>query len=259
MQEKLLRSALSELPLSEIHFFDSIDSTNVQGLRMLKEGASEYTLLVAETQTAGRGRLDRKWITTPGTSLAFSLILRPHRVEIQYLPLFSALSGLAVYEAVSECSNARVEIKWPNDILLNGEKTAGILVESAWEGNEIQGLILGIGVNLYPNSIPLDNQFMFPATYLQMHCKRKIKAEDFLKSILEHFIQSRPSLNKPEFISRYQGHLAYLGKPVSLSKPRGVVASGELLGVTPQGALRLRLANGQIEDFAAGDLSLRPN
>jgi len=259
MQEKQLRSALSDLPLSEIYYYDSIDSTNVQGLRMLNEGASEYTLLVANSQSAGRGRLDRKWITITGTSLAFSLLLRPNREEIQHLPLFSTLGGLAVCKAVSEYCNVRAEIKWPNDILLNGKKAAGILAESAWQGEEMQGVALGIGVNLFKNSIPAKHQFIFPATYIQLHCERKIKAENFLKAILEHILHIRPSLNKPEFIKKYLENLAYLGEMVSLSKPNGEKISGEMLGVNSKGALRLRLGSGQIEEFAAGDLSLRPN
>ena len=257
MQENLLRSTLSNLPLSEIHYFDNIDSTNLAGLRLLKEGASEYTLLAAENQTAGRGRMDRHWVTTPGASLAFSLIILPHADELQYLPLFTILGGLALCNAIAQYCGVKAKIKWPNDILLNGEKTAGILAESSWEGNKMLGLALGIGVNLLPRSIPFEKPFIFPATCLQKHCKKKILAENFLNIILEHIIQMRPSITKPEFIINYRENLAFLGEMVSLISPGGLVTHGVFLGVNAQGSLMLRRRNGEIEEFSAGDLSLR--
>jgi BirA family biotin operon repressor/biotin-[acetyl-CoA-carboxylase] ligase len=257
MQENILRKTLADLPLAQIHYYNEIGSTNSLGLKMSSEGAPEYTLLVAESQTAGRGRFERRWLTKPGASLAFSLVIHPERKEIQKLALFSPLGALAVCAAVTDQCGIEAEIKWPNDVLLDGRKTAGVLAEAAWDENELKGLVLGIGVNLLHASVPPENEILFPATCVQAHCSQPIQAESFLKSIIANLIHLRSLLQNDKFISHYQNWLAYVGEAVSLSKTGSEPVTGTLLGVNNQGELRLKLPDGNIMEFAAGDLSLR--
>ena len=116
---------------------------------------------------------------------------------------------------------------------------------------------MGIGINLFPESIPENSAFIFPATYLQKHCKKKIQAEKFLKAVLEKIIHLRASIASSNFIEEYQKRLAYLYESVFLISPDGTSKSGVCVGVNQQGALRLHGVNGKIMEFPAGDLSLR--
>ncbi|NTU55749.1 MAG: biotin--[acetyl-CoA-carboxylase] ligase, partial [Anaerolineales bacterium] len=121
MNQQELESVLANLNLSAIHFFDSIGSTNDEAMVWAKKGARDLSLVVADEQTMGRGRLDRPWFTPSRTALAFSLILRPTSAEKPLLSRTVGLAALALSD-VLQTLNLDPQIKWPNDILLNGRK-----------------------------------------------------------------------------------------------------------------------------------------
>src|SRR5512147_2731704 len=133
MNQIELKKALLKLPLGDVRYFDSIGSTNNEALAWAAGGARDMSLVIADEQMAGRGRLDRKWYTPKGTALAFSLILRPTAEEKPFLTRIVGLAALAVADAL-RTRGLVVLIKWPNDVLLEGRKVAGILVESVWSG-----------------------------------------------------------------------------------------------------------------------------
>src|SRR5215207_7881393 len=135
MNQTELRKALSKLSLGDVRYFDSIGSTNNEALAWATRGAKDLSLVIADEQTAGRGRLDRKWFTPKGTALAFSLFLRPTVDEKPHLTRIVGLAALAVAESLRTRGLA-AQIKWPNDILLMGHKVSGILVESVWSGED---------------------------------------------------------------------------------------------------------------------------
>jgi len=257
MNAERLEDALKGLPIPRIHFFEETDSTNEQGLELAARGAGEFTLLVAERQTAGRGRLGRKWVTAPGTSLAFSLILQPGKAEIAQLGLFSLLGGLAVCRAIEESAKAAAQVKWPNDVLLDGKKPSGVLAETSWQGEQLKGLVLGIGINLLHGSIPPASEMLFPATCVQAHTQRPIERLAFLRAVLEQLIQLRPQILDGAFLQDYSRRMAFLGQQVALSSTQGENVSGVALGVREDGYLRLRLADGEERGFPIGDLRLR--
>jgi BirA family biotin operon repressor/biotin-[acetyl-CoA-carboxylase] ligase len=159
MNEQLIKNALKGLPIPEIFYFDEIDSTNEQALIRMSSGFKEFTLLVADQQTAGRGRMGRKWVTTPGSSLAFTVVLHPKEEERQCMGFFSFLGGLALCIAIETHCSTLPQLKWPNDVLLDGKKTAGILAESSFQGDNLSGTALGIGVNLFAGSVRTRNFF----------------------------------------------------------------------------------------------------
>ncbi len=247
------------LPIPEVYYFEETDSTNTQGLRLASEGAEEFTLLIAERQTAGRGRLGRKWVTGEGTSLAFSLILQPGEREIPLLSLFPLMSGLAVCRAIiAACPKAAPKVKWPNDVLLEGKKTAGILAESNWQGDKLTGLVLGIGINVFSGSVPPADELLFPATCVQAHCNNKVDRADFLATVLREIIKLRPSIGETSFIQDYSEHLAFLGQNVFLKSNDDQVIEGELIGVESNGRVILRDRNNVESSYPIGDMHLRP-
>ncbi|HEY5901320.1 MAG TPA: biotin--[acetyl-CoA-carboxylase] ligase, partial [Anaerolineales bacterium] len=123
MDEKTLRAALRDLHLGELRFFPTLSSTNDEALAWAAQGAPDLSVVVADEQTAGRGREGRKWFTPPGAALAFSLLMRPAQPETAYFPRVVGLAALSVLEALRGFS-LTAQIKWPNDVLLDGRKVA---------------------------------------------------------------------------------------------------------------------------------------
>jgi len=127
------------------YYFDSVGSTQNQAMKMASEQASHGTLIIAEKQTSGKGRLGRKWVSPKG-GIWLSIILHP-KFDISVITLFPIASALALSNAIEKTLNVKSEVKWPNDITINGKKIAGMLVDASIESNKIENMILGVGIN----------------------------------------------------------------------------------------------------------------
>ena len=130
-----------------VYFFESVTSTQKVAKEYAMNGAKHGTLIVADEQTEGRGRMVRKWYSPKGTGIWASFILRPD-IQIQHAPQLTLLSAVAVVQAIKKVTHITPEIKWPNDILISGRKVCGILTELQAEEDRIQSVILGIGINV---------------------------------------------------------------------------------------------------------------
>ena len=259
MNEQNLKSALADLPLSQVEFHAEIGSTNDRAQTLLEQGVPDGALVWAEAQTLGRGRLGRKWVTTPGAALAFSVALRPSRLEQERLAFFAPLAGLAVSRALVEDYGLTAKIKWPNDVLLDDRKACGVLVEAAWLGSRLHGVVLGIGVNVAPNSVPPDDEVLFPATCIEQALGKPVDRLELLRSILSQMFSLRKILGSASFLRLWQEQLAFLGQEVRvdlLGPGENVV--GQVLGIDIHGNLRLRTQSGDEVEIAAGDVRLRP-
>ncbi len=258
MNEKTLRAALAHLPVSEMRFFDTAGSTNDLALNWIEVGAPDGALVAADTQTAGRGRLDRHWITQPGSALAFSLVLHPRADEIEKLPFFAPLAGLAVSQAL-ENLGLSPEIKWPNDVLLERRKVCGILVEAAWSGSQSKGVVIGIGVNVAPSSVPSLGEVLFPAGCVEQALGRPVERTDLLAKILAHIFDLRSTIASPFFMRAWAERLAFRGEWVRVEPPGRPAQVGMLAGIDEQGCLVLRTQAGLEVRIPAGDVArLRP-
>ena len=259
MNEQILKSALAGLPLSQIEFFAEIGSTNDRAQALLEQGAPDGALVVAEAQTSGRGRLGRKWVTTPGAALAFSLALRPTPSEQERLAFFAPLAGLAVCHALVEDYGLAAKVKWPNDVLLETRKACGVLVEAAWLGSRLHGVVLGIGVNVAPGSVPPDDAVLFPAISVEQALGRPVDRVDLLRAILRQLFSLRKILGSEPFLRLWQEQLAFLNEEVRVDLlGQGEFVVGLVLGVDIHGNLRLRTQDGNEVEVAAGDVRLRP-
>lgn len=258
MNQEQLRAALVNVPVPEIRFFESIGSTNDEALRWAEDGAPDGALVMADQQTQGRGRLDRRWITRPGAALAFSLVLRPTLPESRFLQLFSPLGAVALSEALVVQYDLEPHIKWPNDVLLNRRKTAGILAEASWLGDVPQAVVLGIGVNVAPSAVPPDDEVLFPATCVEQAYGRPADRLELLAALLRSLFEWRPRLLTPQFLSGWEARLAFLGEPVRVEQDGREPLAGRVAGVDGDGNLLLRTADQQILTVAVGDVHLRP-
>ena len=215
-------------------------------------------MVIADTQTEGRGRHSRKWQTVPSTALAFSLVFRPRQMEKANIALFSPLAGVAVCDALIRGWNLPAEIKWPNDILIQRKKVCGILVETAWDGEEPVAVILGIGMNIAHDSIPPADELQFPATCIDDEHGQPIPRYEILKMIVNTCFEWRKDLAKPEFFQYWQEHLAFQGEPVRIIEDGKTIVYGKQAGILPDGRLEILTENNVKIGITAGDLHLRP-
>jgi BirA family biotin operon repressor/biotin-[acetyl-CoA-carboxylase] ligase len=257
MDQNELKRVISSLPLGDIRYFDTIGSTNNEALAWATSGAKDLSLVIADEQTAGRGRLDRKWFTPAGTALALSLILRPTAGEKPYLTRIVGLAALAIADSL-RTRGLVSQIKWPNDVLMNGRKVAGILVESVWSGEEVDCLVIGIGVNVLKEAVPSAELLLFPATSLEEALGSAVEREKVLRDILAGIIALRPHIGSDSFISSWEKALAFRGEEVQVEQGDGSVLTGKILGLEPDGSLRLRDREGKSITVRFGDIRLRP-
>lgn len=260
MDPNLLKEQLAGLPVPEIRFFDSIGSTNDEALRWAASGAADGCLVAADTQTRGRGRFGRKWITRPGVSLAFSLILRPTPAEMKHLSFFSPLGALAISQALEATLGLAPQIKWPNDVLLEKRKTAGILVEAAWSGETLESVVIGIGLNIAQEAVPPAEELLYPATSVEEAAGRPVNRLMLLRAIVHAVFEWRAFLGSPAFQHQWEKRLAFKGSWVEVGElvPGSSPITGQVLGLAGDGSLLLRDEDGQVITVAVGDVHLRP-
>jgi BirA family biotin operon repressor/biotin-[acetyl-CoA-carboxylase] ligase len=257
MNDRELNAALRDLPLGGFRFSESIGSTNDEALVWAAQRAPDLSIVIADEQTSGRGRLGRKWFTPPKSALAFSLILRPTSDERKYPARVTGLGALALIDAISKLG-LYAQIKWPNDVLINGKKMAGILVESNWIGDALDTFVLGMGINVLALSVPPADQVLFPATSVETEFGQAISRIELLHDILSSLILWRPKLGLDEFIKTWEASLAFQGEKIQLIKENEPPLNGKLLGLEIDGSLRLT-SNDKILTVRIGEIHLRPS
>lgn len=243
-----------------IHYYDTTDSTNRVALELAREGAPAGTAVVAEGQTAGRGRLGRSFFSPPGLNIYTSLVLRPE-VHTAEAPTLILAAGTAVAEAVAGALDdpADVEIKWPNDVLIGGLKTSGILMELSAEATRVSSLVLGIGVNLNVERGDFPEAFREHATSLRTHAGRPIDRVAFARRLygtLEEVFDLHARGGFGAVRPRFESWFRMAGRPVTVLGLGGRRLAGTALGIDDHGELRVRREDGEVERVIAGDVTL---
>jgi BirA family biotin operon repressor/biotin-[acetyl-CoA-carboxylase] ligase len=221
--------------------------------RLAEGGAAEGTVVIAEEQTAGRGRLGRDWLSPRG-NIALSLILYP---SVEQLTALNMLVSLAVAHSIEKVTGLKTEVKWPNDVLIGGRKVCGILVENAIRGKEVEWAVVGIGLNI---NLPLTS---FPgaaieATSLSQEAGRGVSREEVLKTLLEELEGLYSAWQSGELIyEEWRNRLSTIGKEVRVRWGDGVV-EGYAESVDDKGQLILRCRDGSVVEIPAGEVTLRP-
>jgi BirA family biotin operon repressor/biotin-[acetyl-CoA-carboxylase] ligase len=264
MDQSVLERELAGLFLAEIRYYESLDSTNDTAAAWVASGAPDYSLVVANQQRRGRGRAGRSWLTVPGASLAFSLVLRPTSRECgqaeSLLSRFSGLGAVGVRQVLRSCYGLPACIKWPNDVLVKDKKICGVLAEADWIGDQPTAVILGIGINIATSAVPPASALRLKATSLQAESGSFPDRSAVLRQILTEIMRWRTLLMEPIFLQTWQDHLAYLGDWVQLTatdqagQTGAVLAQGQLVGLGPGGELRLRTQAGVEKSFRMGEI-----
>lgn len=237
-----------------IHHYDSLGSTNDQLKAMI--AAPEFTCVVADEQTAGRGRRERTWYSAPGDGIYLSILFLPRSNSFSKLPLTALLAAIAVAETLIERGVAGVDIKWPNDVMVNERKICGVLAEALSAGSESLRVVLGVGVNL--------NQLSFPsglsdtATSIAIETGKRIAVEEFRDSLLEKIAQWYEIWRRDEpasIIDRWGRFSTYArGQRIAVTIGKELL-TGVTDGLTETGALRLIVDGGDVRTILTGDVT----
>ncbi|QZY54705.1 biotin--[acetyl-CoA-carboxylase] ligase [Crassaminicella profunda] len=243
----------------KIHHFESIDSTNTLAKKMAAEGAPEGTVIIAEEQTGGRGRLGRTWESPKGTGIWMSIILRPNIVPTEATKI-TQITAAAVAMGLRSIIGDDVGIKWPNDIIIHKKKTCGILTEMSAELNSVNYIVVGIGINVNvdPNEFPEEVRGV--ATSIKAYTGMIVSRKNIVKEILHafedlylDFIEKNHIEKSMEICKKYS---VTLGKQVKIrTRQKEVIA--EAVDLTEDGQLLIKNELGEIEKVLSGEVSVR--
>jgi BirA family biotin operon repressor/biotin-[acetyl-CoA-carboxylase] ligase len=266
MNQYDLENHLKTLPLGVVHFLPKTASTNDVAASWIEADCSDLALVVADEQTAGRGRSGRKWFTPAGSALAFSLVLRPmgpvqSQLEQQNTGILNGLGALAVCQTMQKKYQLSAAIKWPNDVLVEGRKLAGILTEAHWVGSELAAVVIGIGINVATKSVPpVDwdtlNLHPFPATCMDSILGVPVNRWDLLYSVLEELLTWREQLSTPKFMDTWQENLAFLGEWVQIipSGKNAALKEIRIIGLEEDGSLQILEKSGKLNSLRVGEI-----
>lgn len=236
--------------------FDELASTNDEAKKLAKDGAADGTVVLAEVQTGGRGRLGRAWQSAKGDGLFFSIVLR-HKTEAEKCSVFTLVVAVAVKKAVSEFCAADAKIKWPNDILLNGKKLCGILVEANITNGVADFMVAGIGVNV--NNACFDGELSGKATSLFLETGVLADKEKLLRCILNNVSEAYGAFKNTgfsSFIEGYKKDCVNIGQRVSAYKGKEEIC-GRAAGITELGELVIALDGGGRICVNSGEVTLK--
>ncbi len=253
-----LKPYLEAMSLGGIRVYDSVSSTNDIALAWGEEAAKDWSLVIAERQTAGRGRDGRIWLSEPGSSLTFSLVLRPSADEVKCFPRFTALAALGLIGALANLG-LKAEIKWPNDVLVEHKKIAGVLVESNWQGNQTAVVVVGMGVNVLTDSSPPEGMLHYPATSIEKVLGTPVDRWALLAVILQKMRHFRSILPSALFMQEWNNCLAMHEEEVRFTvRPGDEYQVGRLLRVNGSGELEIEKKNGELVSFVTGEILMEP-
>ncbi|MBI2354634.1 MAG: biotin--[acetyl-CoA-carboxylase] ligase [Deltaproteobacteria bacterium] len=231
-------------------------STNADAFRLAEEGAAEGTVIIADSQSGGKGRLGRAWSSPPGVNLYCSVILRPS-IRPYEAPQLTFISAVAAARAIERATALKPQIKWPNDVLVGGRKVAGLLNEMSAETDAINFVILGLGVNLNMTAGQFPPDLRHPATSLFLETGRPVARQEFAAFMLNEldrlyagFLAHGFTPVREEWQERCNAH----GREVVVCDGGAEVARGMFAGIDGDGALLLRRQDGMVERILSGDV-----
>ncbi len=240
-----------------IDYHAVIDSTNIRARMIADEGAPEGTIVVAEAQLKGKGRRGRSWFSPAGQGIYVSVILRP-RVPPAEATLLVLMAAVAAAEALLSHADLPVSVKWPNDILVGGKKIAGILTEMRLDGDRIDHVVIGMGVNVNTPAESLPPEIAAIATSLSAETGRTFSRAGLLRTYLEK-LEGWYTLFRERRFEPIRGRWLEIARIIGKSvKIAGVdrIYEGEVVDIDPNGFLILKSPDGALQRILAGDVSL---
>ena len=242
---------------SEIFIFDEVDSTNDIAMKMGAEGREEGLVVLSEGQLHGRGRLGRTWVSPKGVNLYVSILLRPE-ISPFYAPVLTMMAAMAAAGSILKTTGLKAKIKWPNDILVDQKKVAGILTEMNAEQEKINYIVIGIGINVNMKKEDFPEDLRMPAASLMECAGRRVDRAKLLCALLEsmeEYYEELKSKGIMSIVQKWRRLCGTLNKRIKVSLPGGII-TGIAEDVTQEGGLVIRTGNGSTKVIFAGDVTL---
>lgn len=239
----------------QVHYQKSVTSTQEVAQRLTNDKVSEGTLVIADEQVGGRGRLGRPWHSPIGTGISMSLILKP-KIPPQQAPQLTLLTAVAVIRGIEEATGIQCDIKWPNDILINEKKLVGILTEMQADLDQIHSVIIGIGINV--NQVSFPEELKEIATSLRLEKGEEVNRANLIKRILENFEQLYEIFINEGFLkikTIWEAHAITIGRMITATTMKGSI-KGWANGITDDGVLLLEDELGTIHKIYSADIEL---
>ncbi len=239
--------------------FQSVASTNSTAQNLAEQGATEGTIVVSEKQTKGKGRFSRHWYSIEKKGIYCSIILRPN-FNPEDAPGLSLMTAVAMADTCKQFTQASVQIKWPNDILLNSKKAAGILTELSAEKNKINHVIIGIGMNINHTTDDFHDEIKSTATSLSLESKTQINRVQFLQKFLVNFENYYMQYNQDRLTSiltKLRDYSSLIGTQIHLEYGNDII-DGKVLDINQDGALLLD-CDGEIKTINSGEVTILKN
>ena len=235
-------------------YAEELSSTNTFLMDKKNGYNNSGTVVLAEKQTSGRGRKDRVWYSAPDANLTFSILLAKDNFLSSNSSLINFAASLSVAFSLENLYQLKTELKWPNDVLLDGKKTSGILIESTSQGNKIDRFVIGIGINV--NQPSFQGTFNYPPTSIRNELGRNVERERLLAEILNNFelLLDRIKKNKSEVIADWKAKCKMIGEKISVIENESE-KFGIFYDIDEEGFLLLKTRDG-IEKIHYGDVSL---
>jgi BirA family transcriptional regulator, biotin operon repressor / biotin---[acetyl-CoA-carboxylase] ligase len=255
LTQKKIQEALESVPVvRKVVYLPVVSSTNDVARALAKDGAPDFTVIVADEQTAGRGRLGRAWWAPAGACLLMSVLHRPNLRAVQAMRL-TMVGGVAAAEAIEEVAHIPTQLKWPNDIWISNKKGGGVLTETALTGERLDYAIVGIGLNInvdFAGKPELNGS----ATSLMMEVKRPVDRLSVLGALVQRFSAWSSEILSARLKASWAARLVTLGQPVIAQLGEKQI-HGLAEAVDDDGTLLVRSDDGILHRLRHGDVSLR--
>lgn len=240
-----------------LHYLDSVDSTQKVAQKLAYENADEGTVVIAEEQTAGRGRMDRKWHSPKYTGIWMSMILRPS-LPIPKAPQLTLIAAVSVVQAIEEVTGLLPEIKWPNDILIGGKKVTGILTELQAEADRINFILIGIGINVNTRKEEFPQELDATASSLAIEKGEAVDRERLIRNVLEKLEKLYVLYLDKGFLPiklLWESYAISIGKRMTARTLSGEI-KGKAIGITEDGVLLIETESGKIQPIYSADIHI---
>lgn len=254
----LINALTTSVMGSNLEIIKSTVSTQEDARQRAELGAPEGTVIIAEEQTGGKGRMGRKWFSPYGKGIWMSVVLRPQQ-PLEYTSQLTLLTGVAVCRAIRKTTNLQVGIKWPNDILLNQHKISGILLESTVEDKVVRYCIAGIGISANVDAEDYPEELRDIATSLKIAIGSSVDRTLLITAVLDEFEKLYQLYNQEGFLpiaSLWEALSVTINQEVTINTPQGV-REGIAVGLDPSGALLVDIGMGHIVPIISGDVKLK--
>jgi len=236
----------------EVIFYTEATSTNDIALELADKGVDEGTLVIADDQTMGRGRLDRKWFAPAGTSILASLILRP-KISLSQVNKIVLITTISIVYAIRKVTNLLVLIKWPNDIIINSKKVSGVLTESRIKKNCLDFVVVGFGINVNIPKESFPDEIIDIATSLSIESGREISRIYVLQETLRQIESLYLRLNDDSFLDEWKSLSATISRQLRIEYPDGT-RTGLAVDIDENGALIVKLDTGETQYIMNDDI-----